>query len=1035
MNSLLNVWQLLGWTMILFLAGGNVVFLIGGAVRMILQRANAHVRYASSLITFAVLAILPLAIAGYLATNTEVSRGQPTALATGQTTNPMRQRGEKETTKETNHTNRELNAEFANLPPLTWEARFTEATRQQESSSTAAPTADAIKFDFTSLLNHFATYLPWLWVVGTPLTFLLLATGLIGAERLRSSCQIVNDGPIRAACDELRAALGISRQVGVAVCERIATPLLVGVAKPLILLPPAALTGWTTAELEMVLVHELAHVRRWDNAVNLAQRIVESLLFFHPAVWIVSGWVRRDREDCCDAVVVRHTAAPQAYAELLLTLASHIPGLATSVAMAQHPLAGRVRRILKLEDEPMLVTRKGLFVGVSAVVVAAFLAFALPTTDAEETVSREAERVGDERASTTNPTRQRGEEQAINPTRQRGEEQTTKDTNNTKEELNAEAAEKAEDAKKNSNKDSVQYIVVYPLDDNEADIKSWLKALDIANEIHLISKDGKDLVAVTGTRKEHEKVSALLQSKRPEASRQRPENTTEINAEAAKNAESPLFPTLEEQRAADVAYKLLGVELEKLTPEELERVNAKGYKGGLKATGKWGGRFDTSPLVPGDLLVGLHVWPTESLQQVNEILTRDDLDQLSPLKFYVIRRSSEDEGVSGGGMGAAEAIMVDKVITGRESVDLDAWRELRGETKAPQPSISTNVSGESAPLLYDGKTFDEWRNLWKTELKTEKRIECIKALAAFGRAGKGQEAAEAILDVAAEYDFGRGKGDSATDLKSAITEVLTGYDGIEGQYWLPLLIERLKPDPDKWTSFAGLVLTEVSVANTLGYLKQMAADDSLPADARNAALACISSHPEVAEDADALQMVREALLKDPPVKEIFNKLRFDRMDLFPQQVELLLDKDNAIRHRAIASLEGPLYRMASIPILNELLKVIDDPNRAADHAGAISAIASLGLLFDNVPDMRKRRQEVDSRLAKILIEGDEELLAVTLRTMSTLSRQPAEDLVKRGSESLGDKLSDERREALKKAAKQVKEWTSGDGGMGGGGAF
>jgi beta-lactamase regulating signal transducer with metallopeptidase domain len=68
----------------------------------------------------------------------------------------------------------------------------------------------------------------------------------------------------------------------------------------------------------MVLVHELAHVQRWDNAVNLVQRVVESLLFFHPAVWIVSGWVRRDREDCCDAVVVRHTARPQAYAELLL---------------------------------------------------------------------------------------------------------------------------------------------------------------------------------------------------------------------------------------------------------------------------------------------------------------------------------------------------------------------------------------------------------------------------------------------------------------------------------------------------------------------------------------------------------------------------------------------------------------------------------------------------------------------------------------------------------------------------------------------
>jgi len=70
----------------------------------------------------------------------------------------------------------------------------------------------------------------------------------------------------------------------------------------------------------MVLLHELAHVRRWDNLVNFLQRIVESLLFFHPAVWWVSRWLRRDREECCDAVVVAHTAKPQAYAELLVAL-------------------------------------------------------------------------------------------------------------------------------------------------------------------------------------------------------------------------------------------------------------------------------------------------------------------------------------------------------------------------------------------------------------------------------------------------------------------------------------------------------------------------------------------------------------------------------------------------------------------------------------------------------------------------------------------------------------------------------------------
>ena len=117
----------------------------------------------------------------------------------------------------------------------------------------------------------------------------------------------------------------IGRRVTVAVCERIAAPVLVGIVRPIILLPPAALTGWSPDEIEMVLLHELAHVRRWDNLVNLVQRLVESLLFFHPAVWLVSSWVRREREACCDAVVVGRTNRPHAYAEMLVALAAQMP--------------------------------------------------------------------------------------------------------------------------------------------------------------------------------------------------------------------------------------------------------------------------------------------------------------------------------------------------------------------------------------------------------------------------------------------------------------------------------------------------------------------------------------------------------------------------------------------------------------------------------------------------------------------------------------------------------------------------------------
>ena len=166
---------------------------------------------------------------------------------------------------------------------------------------------------------------PWLWLVGSPITFAWLALGLAGAERLRRHGAAVSDGDLPRLCRRLAGELGIARDVAVAVCERLAAPVLVGVVRPLILLPAAALGGWGPDQLEMVLLHELAHVRRWDNLVNLLQRLVESALFFHPAVWIVSGWVRREREHCCDAVVVARTGRARAYAETLLALADPGP--------------------------------------------------------------------------------------------------------------------------------------------------------------------------------------------------------------------------------------------------------------------------------------------------------------------------------------------------------------------------------------------------------------------------------------------------------------------------------------------------------------------------------------------------------------------------------------------------------------------------------------------------------------------------------------------------------------------------------------
>ena len=171
---------------------------------------------------------------------------------------------------------------------------------------------------------------------------------MAGAERLRRQSDVLTDGELPRLCREVSRQLGITREVAVAACERLRTPVLVGVFRPMILLPAVALGTWNPEQIEMVLLHELAHLSRWDNLVNMFQRVVESALFFHPAVWIVSGWVSREREHCCDGVVVLRTGRARAYAETLLALAVPDPERVprTAVAMTRNHLVSRIRRIL-----------------------------------------------------------------------------------------------------------------------------------------------------------------------------------------------------------------------------------------------------------------------------------------------------------------------------------------------------------------------------------------------------------------------------------------------------------------------------------------------------------------------------------------------------------------------------------------------------------------------------------------------------------------------------------------------------------------
>ena len=129
---------------------------------------------------------------------------------------------------------------------------------------------------------------------------LRMARGALGAGRLCRQCRDLTDPRILALAEELRGRLGLSRRVRFLVSDEIGVPSVMGILWPAVLLPASLLTGVPTDRFRAFIAHELAHIRRWDYLVNLAQMLVEALLFFNPFVWWSSRQMRLEREACCD---------------------------------------------------------------------------------------------------------------------------------------------------------------------------------------------------------------------------------------------------------------------------------------------------------------------------------------------------------------------------------------------------------------------------------------------------------------------------------------------------------------------------------------------------------------------------------------------------------------------------------------------------------------------------------------------------------------------------------------------------------------
>lgn len=220
------------------------------------------------------------------------------------------------------------------------------------------------------------------WLTGVLILSIRLTLSWTRARNLAFDGAAEPDPSWQRIASRLGLAFGLRDSVRLVVSRRVDVPSVVGWIKPVVLLPVSSFSGLTTEQLEMVLAHELAHIRRHDFLINAMQSVVETLLFYHPAVWWLSRQIRIERENCCDDLAVSVCGDPLAYARTLTQL-EELRGLPSPAVSANGgSLMERIRRLVASQSERTLFS-SGWTAAAAITSFAVLLALATAPTFAE----------------------------------------------------------------------------------------------------------------------------------------------------------------------------------------------------------------------------------------------------------------------------------------------------------------------------------------------------------------------------------------------------------------------------------------------------------------------------------------------------------------------------------------------------------------------------------------------------------------------------------------------------------------------------
>jgi beta-lactamase regulating signal transducer with metallopeptidase domain len=304
--------QYFGWALVHFLWQGVLLAVVGKGLLIGLRRHSAQARYWAACALLCSLALAPVLTSWHL-------------VQTGRT-----------------------------APPVSPEPV---APRRTQVASSDRPVRDMIVVEAAAVkrkspvgIEHWLEVrLHWLllaWATGVLLLSGRMAFGWHQVKRFTRSGQAMADAGWEDRLLRIARRLGVTRPVRLLQSALIEVPTALGWLRPVILLPIGCLTGLSPEQLEAILAHELAHIRRHDYLVNLVQNVVETLLFYHPAVWWVSQQIRMEREHCCDDLAIVMCPDRIAYARALASLEERRSSSGQwALAASGQPLLERIRRL------------------------------------------------------------------------------------------------------------------------------------------------------------------------------------------------------------------------------------------------------------------------------------------------------------------------------------------------------------------------------------------------------------------------------------------------------------------------------------------------------------------------------------------------------------------------------------------------------------------------------------------------------------------------------------------------------------------